>query len=280
MSKINAETTDRIKQSTDIVEVVSDFVSLKKRGVNYIGCCPFHNEKTPSFNVNPVRQIFKCFGCGAAGDAIKFVMDIEGVGYGESLRYLANKYQIEIEEQQQTPEEVTRQNERESLYIALNFAEKYFHKTLLEHPDGKGIGLTYFYGRNLNNPTIEQFGLGYSLDSWDGFYKEAVISTAPNAEGTPTTVRVVMPNAAKASIVGGGFIRPGGASRLRITFKNGLPPWSFSLSDGTTVSGTFINPYQLTVSPRATTDYQVQNIVNSCGTGYSIGSATVKVETN
>ena len=174
MSKINAETTDRIKQSTDIVEVVSDFVSLKKRGVNYIGCCPFHNEKTPSFNVNPVRQIFKCFGCGAAGDAIKFVMDIEGVGYGESLRYLANKYQIEIEEQQQTPEEVTRQNERESLYIALNFAEKYFHKTLLEHPDGKGIGLTYFYGRNLNNPTIEQFGLGYSLDSWDGFYKEAI----------------------------------------------------------------------------------------------------------
>ena len=107
-----------------------------------------------------------------------------------------------------------------------------------------------------------------------------VISTAPNAEGTPTTVRVVMPNAAKASIVGGGFIRPGGASRLRITFKNGLPPWSFSLSDGTTVSGTFINPYQLTVSPRATTDYQVQNIVNTCGTGYSTGNATVKVETN
>ncbi len=107
-----------------------------------------------------------------------------------------------------------------------------------------------------------------------------VISTAPNAEGTATTVRVVMPNAAKANITGGGFIRPGGASRLRITFKNGLPPWSFTLTDGTTVSGTFINPYQLTVSPRTTTEYQVQNITNACGVGISAGGVTVKVETN
>lgn len=174
MSKISAETADRIKQSTDIVEVIGDFVSLKKRGANYIACCPFHNEKTPSFNVNPVRQIYKCFGCGQGGDAIKFVMDVEGIGYAESLKYLANKYQIEIEEEQHTPEEVTRQNERESLYIALNFAQKYFNKILTEHPDGQGIGLSYFHSRNLSNPTIQQFGLGYSLDQWDGFYKEAI----------------------------------------------------------------------------------------------------------
>ncbi len=174
MAILSAETTDRIKQATDIVEVIGDFVSLKKRGSNYIACCPFHNEKSPSFNVNPARQIYKCFGCGQAGDAIKFVMDVEGIGYGEALRFLAQKYQIEIEEQQNTPEEVNRQNERESLYIVLNFAQQYFHKILTENPDGQGIGLSYFRGRNLSNPTINEFGLGYSLDLWDGLYKEAM----------------------------------------------------------------------------------------------------------
>ena len=122
--RISNEIADRIKQAADIVEVVGDFVSLKKRGSNYTACCPFHNEKSPSFNVNPVRQIYKCFGCGAAGDSIKFVMDIEGVSYGEALRHLAQKYNIEVEEEQQTPEEVLRQNERDSLYIVLNFAQK------------------------------------------------------------------------------------------------------------------------------------------------------------
>ncbi len=122
--RINPETVDRIKQSADIVEVVGDFVALKKKGANYSACCPFHNEKSPSFNVNPVRQIFKCFGCGAAGDAIKFVMDIDGVGYGEALRYLANKYQIEIQEEEVTDEEALRQNARESLYIISEFCEK------------------------------------------------------------------------------------------------------------------------------------------------------------
>ncbi len=108
--------------------------------------------------------------------------------------------------------------------------------------------------------------------------KIRVISTAPNAEGTPTTLRVLMPNAAKATVVGGGIIRSGGATRLKISFKNGLPPWSFTLSDGTAISGTFINPYQMTVSPRTSTEYQVQQIINACGTGVATGSATVKVE--
>ncbi len=171
--RISPETTERIKQAADIVEVVGDFVSLKKRGVNYTACCPFHNEKSPSFNVNPVRQIFKCFGCGAGGDSIKFVMDIEGIGYGEALRFLAQKYSIEIEEEQATPEEFLRQNERESLYIVLNFAQQYFQKTLLESTEGQAIGLSYFRGRSLTDQTINTFGLGYSLNEWDGLLREA-----------------------------------------------------------------------------------------------------------
>ncbi len=171
--RINNETADRIKQTADIVEVIGDFVSLKKRGANYIACCPFHNEKTPSFNVNPVRQIYKCFGCGAAGDSVKFVMDIEGVSYGEALRHLAQKYHIEVEEEEQTPEEVLRQNERDSLYIVLNFAQKHYQKLLLEHEEGQAIGLSYFRNRGFNDPTIKAFGLGYSLNEWDGLTKEA-----------------------------------------------------------------------------------------------------------
>jgi DNA primase len=172
--RISPETTERIKQAADIVEVVGDFVSLKKRGVNYTACCPFHNEKSPSFNVNPVRQIFKCFGCGAGGDSIKFVMDIEGIGYGEALRFLAQKYSIEIEEEQATPEEFLRQNERESLFIVLNFAQQYFQKTLLDTTEGQAIGLSYFRGRSLTDQTIKTFGLGYSLNEWDGLLREAL----------------------------------------------------------------------------------------------------------
>ena len=171
--RISPETTERIKQAADIVEVVGDFVSLKKRGTNYTACCPFHNEKSPSFNVNPVRQIFKCFGCGAGGDSIKFVMDIEGIGYGEALRFLAQKYSIEIEEEQATPEEFLRQNERESLFIVLNFAQQYYQKILLESTEGQAIGLSYFRGRSLTDQTIKSFGLGYSLNEWDGLLKEA-----------------------------------------------------------------------------------------------------------
>ncbi|WP_460984348.1 DNA primase [Spirosoma fluminis] len=172
--RIPEETVDRIRQSADILEVINDFVSLKKRGSNYIACCPFHNEKTPSFNVNPTRQIYKCFGCGKAGDAVRFIMDIENIGYGEALRYLAKKYNIEIEEQEQTPEDLLRQNERESLLIVLNFAKTFFQETLHNTDEGKSIGLSYFRERGLSNPTIEAFELGYTFDQWDALLKEGL----------------------------------------------------------------------------------------------------------
>ncbi len=172
--RIPEETVERIRQSADILEVINDFVSLKKRGSNYIACCPFHNEKSPSFNVNPTRQIYKCFGCGKAGDAVRFVMDIENIGYGEALRYLAKKYGIEIEEQEQTPEDLLRQNERESLLIVLNFAKTFFQETLLTTDEGKSIGLSYFWERGFTNPTVEAFELGYTLDQWDALLQEGL----------------------------------------------------------------------------------------------------------
>ncbi|MCF2490270.1 DNA primase [Dyadobacter sp. CY347] len=172
--RINPETVERIKQTVDIVEVVGDFVSLKKKGANYSACCPFHNEKTPSFNVNPVRQIYKCFGCGAAGDAIKFVMDVDGVGYGEALRYLADKYNIEIEQEEVTDEEALRQNERESLYIILNFAKNFYVQQLHESDEGQAVGLSYFKERGFTGEIRKKFELGYSLDTWDAFSKVAL----------------------------------------------------------------------------------------------------------
>jgi DNA primase len=165
--RIPEATVDQIRQAADILEVVNDFVSLKKRGSNYIACCPFHNEKTPSFSVNPARQIYKCFGCGKAGDSVRFVMDVENIGYGEALRYLAKKYGVEIEEQEQTPEELLRQNERESLLIVLNFAKTFFQEALLNSDEGKSVGLTYFRERGFTNPTLDAFDLGYSYDQWD-----------------------------------------------------------------------------------------------------------------
>ncbi|NIJ55341.1 DNA primase [Dyadobacter arcticus] len=172
--RINPETVERIKQTADIVEVVGDFVSLKKKGANYSACCPFHNEKTPSFNVNPSRQIYKCFGCGAGGDSIKFVMDIDGIGYGEALRYLAGKYNIEIQEEELTDEETIRQNERESLYIILNFAKNFYRQQLEDSEEGQAVGLSYFRERGFTNEIRKKFELGYSLDTWDSFIREAL----------------------------------------------------------------------------------------------------------
>jgi len=172
--KIHPETVTQIKQATDIVEVVGDFVTLKKRGANYQACCPFHNEKTPSFSVNPVRQIFKCFGCGAAGDAIKFVMDIDGIGYTEALKYLAGKYSIDVREEEVTDEQTRRQNERESLFIVLGFARSFFQRNLLETDEGKAIGLSYFRERGFTDPVISRFELGYSPETRDALTNEAL----------------------------------------------------------------------------------------------------------
>lgn len=172
--KIHSETIDKIKEAVEITEVIGDYVSLKKRGANYQACCPFHNEKTPSFNVNPVRQIYKCFGCGAAGDAIKFVMDIDGVGYMEALRHLAQKYHIEIKEEEVTDEAAIRQNEKESLYIVLNFAKDFFRQQLTQTDEGRSIALSYFKERGLSDAIIEKFQLGYSPSGWDAFTSYAL----------------------------------------------------------------------------------------------------------
>ncbi len=172
--RIPQETVQLIQETADIVDVINDYVTLKKRGANMIACCPFHNEKTPSFNVNPSRGIFKCFGCGKAGDSVKFIMEIEGIGYPEALRHLAKKYGIELKETEQTPEEVQSQNERESLYIVLDYAKKFYQDKLLKSDEGQSIGLSYFQERGFHNQTISQFELGYALESWDAFTKDAL----------------------------------------------------------------------------------------------------------
>ena len=123
--RISQETVQQILQAADVTEIVGEYVSLKKRGANMIACCPFHNEKTPSFYVSPAKGIYKCFGCGKAGDSVRFVMDIEGIGYPEALKHLAKKYGIEVAEKEVTNEEQQAQNEKESLYIVLDFANKY-----------------------------------------------------------------------------------------------------------------------------------------------------------
>jgi DNA primase len=170
---ISRATTDKVKDRVDIEEVVGDYVPLKKKGQNLWACCPFHNESTPSFSVSPAKQIYKCFGCGKAGDPIQFVMDIEGIGFNEAIRHLAQKYGIEVEEEKQaTPEAVQAYNERESLYIALGFAKDFFVKNL-ETEEGKAIGLSYFKERGLRPETIQKFDLGYALEKWDSLLQAA-----------------------------------------------------------------------------------------------------------
>lgn len=170
---ISKLTSDKVKERADIVEVVGDYVPLKKKGQNMWACCPFHGEKTPSFSISPAKQIYKCFGCGKAGDPIQFVMDIEGIGFQEAIRHLAGKYGIEVEEDEtRTPEQNLEQNERESLFIALNFAKDFFVKNL-ETQEGKSIGVSYFKERGFTPQIIQKFDLGYALDGWDHLLKAA-----------------------------------------------------------------------------------------------------------
>lgn len=168
---LSKSTTDKVKERMDIAEVVGDYVTLKKKGQNLWACCPFHGEKTPSFSVSPAKQIYKCFGCGKAGDPLQFVMDLEGVGFQEAVKQLAGKYGIEVEEDEdRTPEQELEQKERESLYIALSFARDFFVKNL-QSEEGKSIGLSYFKERGFSPSIIEKFDLGYALDSWDELLK-------------------------------------------------------------------------------------------------------------
>ena len=172
---IPRETVEQILQAARIEEVVGEFVTLKKRGSNMWGTCPFHNEKTPSFSVNPARNIFKCFGCGKAGDSAKFLMEHEHFSYPEALRYLAKKYNIKIEEKEQTPEEIMQQSLREKMFNVNEFADKYFVDTLWNTEEGRAIGLEYFRERGYFDPIIEKFHLGYNPDAthWDAFTEHA-----------------------------------------------------------------------------------------------------------
>ena len=160
---IPRETVDKILDSAQIEDVVGDFVSLKRRGANFIACCPFHNEKTPSFYVSPAKGIFKCFGCGKSGTAVGFVMEHEGLTYSEALRYLAKKYHIEVVEKEETAEEIASRQRSESLYLVSEFAGKFFQDSL-KTEEGR-IGYAYFKSRGLEDSTIEKFGLGWSLNS-------------------------------------------------------------------------------------------------------------------
>ena len=170
---IDPQTIERIYESAQITEVVQDFISLKRRGVNYLGLCPFHGEKTPSFTVSPVKGIYKCFGCGKGGNSVNFIMEHETLSYYEALKYLAKKYHIEVVEKQESPEEIAQKNERESLVVISEFAGKYFHDTLNNHSEGKAIGLSYFKERGIREDMIQRFQLGYSLEKRDAFTETA-----------------------------------------------------------------------------------------------------------
>lgn len=174
MKKIDRETVSRILDAADIVEVVSDFVTLKKRGANYIGLCPFHSERTPSFSVSKAKGICKCFSCGKGGSPVNFIMELEQMSYQEALRWLAKKYNIEIKEHEETDEERRQASEREALFAVNQFALNHFEKNLYETEDGRDIGLSYFHERALNDQTIKKFHLGYALERSDTLLKDAV----------------------------------------------------------------------------------------------------------
>ena len=163
-----------ILDTVRIEEVVGDFVSLKKRGANLIGVCPFHKEKTPSFIVSPAKGIFKCFGCGKAGDSVRFIMEHEHYSYPEALRFLAQKYGIIIEEKEQTPEEMVAQNERERMFNVNSFAQQYFSSTMKNDEEGLAIGMSYFRERGFRDAIIDKFQLGYCLNQRDAFVQHAV----------------------------------------------------------------------------------------------------------
>lgn len=171
---IDQPTIDRILDAANIVDVVSEFVTLRKRGINYVGLCPFHSDKTPSFYVSPAKNICKCFACGEGGTAVHFIMKHEQLNYFDALRYLAKKYNIEIQERELTEREKQKRSDRESMLIVNSWAQQYFSNQLYEHPEGKTVGLRYFAERGFREDTIRKFQLGYSLEQRDALYKAAV----------------------------------------------------------------------------------------------------------
>mgnify|MGYP002560508301 FL=1 len=170
---IDQATIQKIFDAADIYEVVSDFVSLKKRGVNYLGLCPFHNEKTGSFTVSPAKGIYKCFGCGKGGNAVNFIMEHEQMSYVEALKYLAEKYHIPVEEKELTEEQRKEQTERESMLIVSAYANEYFQYQLWNTDEGRSVGLSYLRQRGISDEMIRKFGLGYNPEAWGAFTKAA-----------------------------------------------------------------------------------------------------------
>lgn len=173
---IDQATIDRIISAANIVDVVSEFVTLRKRGVNYVGLCPFHADKSPSFYVSPAKNICKCFACGEGGTAVHFIMKHEQIGYLDALRYLAKKYGIEIQERELTEREKQFRDDRESMFIVNQWAQQYFTQNLFENLDGRLVGLRYFIERGLREETIHKFQLGYALDQRDALAKAAQLA--------------------------------------------------------------------------------------------------------
>ena len=171
---IDRETTDRIYAAANIVEIIGDYVTLKRKGVNYTACCPFHNEKTPSFVVSPTKGLYKCFGCGKGGNAVTFLMEHENISYPEALRMVAKRYNIEVREKEMTEEEQRRNDDRESMFTLNGWAAEYFSKILLEDPEGRSVGLSYFrQKRGMTDATIRKFGLGFCPARGDRMSRDA-----------------------------------------------------------------------------------------------------------
>jgi len=171
---ITQQTIQQILSKIDIIDIVGEFVKLKKRGANYLGLCPFHNEKTPSFTVSPSKEIYKCFGCGRSGNTISFIMEHEKYSYVEALRWLANKYNIEIEETETSPEFKQQQQVADSLFVINNFAQQYFSNVLFNEEEGQDIAMMYLKERNFREEIIQKFQLGYCLDRRDAFATAAL----------------------------------------------------------------------------------------------------------
>lgn len=190
---IPRETIDKVFATAKIEEVVGDYVKLKRRGANYIGLCPFHTEKTGSFTVSPSKSLFKCFGCGKAGNAIGFVMEIEQCGFAEAIKQVAKKYHIEVQEKELTAEEQQRQDDRESMFVVNEFANKWFQEQLWNTDEGKAIGLSYFRQRGLRDDIIKKFQLGYSPEKGNplaaalkkkGFVEKYIVNDVDSKLGT------------------------------------------------------------------------------------------------
>ena len=195
--RIDQPTVDRIVDAAEIVDVVSQYVTLRRRGVNYVGLCPFHEDKTPSFYVSPSKNICKCFACGEGGNAVHFIMKHEQLSYFEALKFLAKRYNIEVEERELTDEQKEEYNERESLFIINEYARDYFSNTLHQHIEGKSVGLSYFKERGFREDIIKKFQLGYSLEQRDaftsmalqtGYKKDLLVKTGLTLEGDNYTI--------------------------------------------------------------------------------------------